>query len=582
MVLKKAYAQDGKIIVTWRAAGSDWNAALNFVKGLPGRTFRPRTRDWEVPDNPDNRAALESAGWEFPQMASAPVPAPVVPSGPPAYLSVKLSPEALNGVSPGLSLRPYQVEAVQFLIHRNGRGLVGDEMGVGKTCSGLGYFLAERRKRPVLVVCKATAKGVWADHIRDWLGERFHVIRGQSLYELPDADWYIINYDILSWRDRDQLREEKAKKAAAKEAGEPFKTRAEMVGWYKALMNIPLQGVIGDEIQMISNPDALMSKAFAKLAKHSPVFIPLSGTPIRNRPADFFTVLNLLAPEEFPNRWKYLHKYCGPKHNGFGWEFKGSSNEDELHERIKPLMIRRLKEDVMKDLPPKQRIIIPMELSPIEVEAYNELDEEFMEWIRGHAASPLEAEKFLSRLKQKIYLMKRESVLQWIRDYIESGQKLVVFAYHRKVLEDLHAQFDREGVLLYGGTSEIDRQTCIKRFQNDDDIRLFFGQTNAAGDSITLTAAAATAFVEYPDTATQVNQCEDRVHRYGQKADSVFAYHLVAPGTTDADIMGMLQEKFEAGNQILDGRSRGNLFGEDFENFNAGLLAKYRRRAFEK
>jgi SWI/SNF-related matrix-associated actin-dependent regulator 1 of chromatin subfamily A len=408
----------------------------------------------------------------------------------------------------------------------------------GKTAQAIGYLAVNPTLRPALIVCPASLKLNWVNEIRKWgLGrERIQILSGRKPDGLFRSDIFIINYDILGYN---QVIDEEQ----------------EIVGWYEILSDIDLKVIISDEAQFISNHKAIRTKAFKRLAKNIPHKIFLSGTPIKNCPAEFFTVLNLLDKKSFPNRWQYLNRYCGPNSNGYATTFKGLSNEKELYRLIYPLMIRREKKDVLKELPPKQKIIVPMECDPVQLRYYEQANSEFKEWVK-EAQKSLSIKEHIEGLKQLAYMAKRNAVIKWIKDYLTSGEKLVVGAWHTRVLDDLEKEFGDISVRMDGSTPANKRQEVVDRFQNDDKIKLFIGNLKVAGVGITLTAASATATIELLWGPGDHDQFEDRVHRIGQEADSVLAYYLVAPDTVEEDIIDIIQEKAKMLGQVLDGESR--------------------------
>jgi len=314
-------------------------------------------------------------------------------------------------------------------------------------------------------------------------------------------------------------------------------------------------GVLVHNCQMVSSHKAIRTKAFKRLAKTVNHKIFLSGTPIKNRPSEFFTVLNLLDKKTFSNRWQYLNRYCAPKSNGFSVVFNGLSNEKELYKLIYPLMIRREKKDVLKELPPKQKIMVPMECDPVQLRSYEQANSEFREWVK-EAQKSLSIKEHIEGLKQLAYMAKRNSVIKWIRDFLTSGEKLVVGGWHTRVLDDIEKEFGNISVRMDGSTPANKRQEVVDRFQNDNKIQLFIGNLKVAGVGITLTAASATATIELLWGPGDHDQFEDRVHRIGQEADSVLAYYLIAPGTVEEDIIEIIQEKAKMLGQVLDGEQR--------------------------
>jgi SWI/SNF-related matrix-associated actin-dependent regulator 1 of chromatin subfamily A len=219
--------------------------------------------------------------------------------------------------------------------------LLADEMGLGKSIQSLSYLGIHKELRPALVICPASLKINWQREIKKWLNEESYILTGRKSTVIPDYPFYIINYDIL-----------------ASEIYVGKKKKLKDDSWIFKLGGLKLKMIIGDEIQAIANNKSIRTRGFVTLRKinKETKFIALSGTPIKNRPSEFFVVLNSLAPTIFPNRWKYLNEFCDPTHNGFGWQFNGASNIEKLNKLIQPIMLRRLKKDVLKDLPLKRKI----------------------------------------------------------------------------------------------------------------------------------------------------------------------------------------------------------------------------------
>jgi SWI/SNF-related matrix-associated actin-dependent regulator 1 of chromatin subfamily A len=463
---------------------------------------------------------------------------------------------------------PYQAGGVDFVESHKGVALIGDQMGLGKTVQAIGFFKLHINIRPVVVVCPASVKYNWQNELYKWLPkEKVHVVEGKKVSELPKADWFIINYDILAvvteWRYR--KNQNGIMKKYIKDVG----------GWIDQLFASGVKAVVGDEIQFISNHQTIRGFSFCKLAKTvKKPLVFLSGTPIRNCPAEFFTALNLLNPQTFSNRWEYLQKYCDPKHNGFGWDYKGLSHGEELHELLKGVMIRREKSQVRKDLPPKVSSIIPMELTAVEKKSYFAADKDFVEWLQSFH-NTIETKAQLSHLKQMAYLAKRNAVIEWIQEFLDSGEKLVVFGYHHKVLDDLYNHFHRLAVKIDGSVSSKKRQEAVDTFQSQSKCRHVVAQLQSVVGMNGMQVASAAAFVEYSEIPTDVLQAEDRLPRPGQEADVVNIYHLTAPGTIDDHIISLLETKYCIISQVMDGKVDGSMFGG---NIDSDLLDIYKGR----
>ncbi len=543
--MKSATIENGQFLI--RFLGDDFTKALRVVKLLDGREYIKNKQCWYAPYNDTNYKLLKDNGFNPPEK-------PIEKNITLPIIDITLFPK----------YRKFQIVGIQFLESVKGIGLLADDMGIGKSAQSIGYAKLHKNIRPILVICPASIKLNWKNEITKWSGEDSYVLSGEK----PDPviprnyNWYIINYDILAYG----VYDDKSVK----------KKLIDIKGWVDRLSELNIKGIIIDECQYLSG-QTIRYKAVVKAKKLlSPkMFIALSGTPMRNCPANFYNILNLLKPELFPNRWKYLFRYCNPKNNGFGWQFIGATNVEELHNKVKGFMIRRTKEEVLTELPHKQKIIVPMELNKVEEKEYLEATKEFIEWLKGYTGkNALQAQEQIEKLKQLAYLAKRNSVIQWIKDYLNTDNKLVVFTYHKNALQDIYSQFKTISVTLDGSTPNKVRQENIDKFQNDKKVRLLIGQIQAAGIGITLTAANACAFSEFGYSPFDHDQAEDRINRIGQKADSITAYYLLNEESIELDMVDMLNNKYENVNRVLDGKSKGDFFTK--EGFASGIIKKYK------
>jgi len=223
---------------------------------------------------------------------------------------------------------------------------------------------------------------------------------------------------------------------------------------------------------------------------------------------------------------------------------------EELHDLLKEsIMIRRKKEDVLTDLPAKQR---SMQFLDIDQKIYETHLKELQKWFRENPDNPAAAMVEIEKLKQATAESKLDNAIKWISDFIET-EKLVVFCTHKVIVKRLQEAFPAS-VALTGETSMQNRQKAVDTFQDNPDCKLFIGNIKAAGVGITLTAASNVAFIEFDFSPSNHLQAEDRTHRIGQK-DSVTAYYLVAENTIDEDIFALLERKNKILDQVLDGNS---------------------------
>lgn len=501
---------DDRLVLDFRF---NWDL-ISSIKNIPGRIFDPKRKVWSVPATMLSARLLQEIGFSVP---------------PEFQEKVSTQVELYETFPPHIGERmlPFQRQAVTFL--KEGRGLLADEQGLGKTISSIGVLAYSPAWRPALIVCPSFLKYNWKDEIERWLpNERVQILNGRKSTEWAvdsRATIYIINYDVLS-------------------------------EWAPVLKEIQLGIIIADEAHYIKSREAKRSKALMSLVKHQfPVperrrFIALSGTPVLNRPVEFFNILHLLAPDIFNSFMRYAHRYCGARHNGYGWVYNGATYVDELREILvsNKIMLRRLKEDVLSQLPKKMYSYIPIEMSHESEILYLQTMMEASNIKSVGGVLP-----FIARLRSIAGLGKTSGAIEWIESQIQDGSKLVVFAVHHDVIDAIYKHFRHCAVKVDGRDSSESRHASVQKFQNDSTCQVFIGQVKAAGVGLTLTAASKVAFIELPWTPGELMQAEDRVHRIGQEYP-VTVYFLLAKGTIDSTMSSKLDAKRKLIDRLVDGQ----------------------------
>lgn len=469
-------------------------------------------------------------------------------------------------VPDGLAYLPYQRAgiATAMQIVRDGIGvLLADEMGLGKTIQAIGIINADPSIERVLVICPASLRLNWQREFGKWLTRRMqtYIVQGSGTpYNFPIT---IINYDIL----------------------------AKHVDW---LQSQSWDMVIVDEAHYLKSKGAKRSRAVfgidaytAKREKIEPTpgiqarhKVALTGTPIPNRTVEGFGLFHWLAPKEFANFFSYAKRYCAGNQNGYGWDFTGSSNLQELQDKLRgSMMIRRLKMDVLTELPAKRRHVVEFPANGAgdavsdenEAWARNEetvrelrvkvelakagSKEEYESTVRALRDAANVAFTEMSRLRHATALQTVPYVIEHILNVLgDEGHKVVIMAHHQDVIAAIMSALAEEGiraVKLTGSTEMKDRQAAVDEFQNSPDCRAFVGNIIAAGVGITLTAAAHVIFAELDWVPGNMTQAEDRCHRIGQR-DSVIVQHCVLEGSLSARMAQRLIEKQEVIDRALD------------------------------
>ncbi len=323
-----------------------------------------------------------------------------------------------------MKTKPYefQVEGVKLINNFQGRVLLSDEMGLGKSLTSLLWINELPKERfPILVVCPASLKYNWQNEARHHLGLRSEILEGQkcvmSLWQ-GNVPITIINYEILKY-------------------------------WLKYVHKLKPRTIILDEGHYLANPSAQRTRAVRKLCKEIPHTLILTGTPLTNRPIELWSLINILRPEIFPSRQIFGFRYCGARKAPWGWTFLGATRLPELHKILtENVMVRRRKEDVLSQLPRKRRIVIPLSLSKEDRSEYHKASTDFLSWISENKPERLSSAARAEGLLKFGYLvrligrMKLPSVIEWIENFLEeSDEKIIVFTLHKKVMHILREKF---------------------------------------------------------------------------------------------------------------------------------------------
>lgn len=434
-----------------------------------------------------------------------------------------------------MDLYDYQKVGVEFFINNNGKAILADTMGLGKSAQALAYLVHQKVGR-TLVVCPASVKFVWENEVKKWthlkpfvFDSTFFRNGNATLDVIKEHDVFIINYDIV------------------KRFLEPYG-------------DIRWDCLIADEFHYLKNSAAQRTKLVRALGRKIPRILLLSGTPLLSRPVELFNGLQMMDSTTWNNWREYTIKYC-KGHDGFwGWDARGASNIPELQKRISRYFLRRTKEEVLKELPPKQFVDIPIEMSPEHRFEYDLAISSFMEYLRDiKQKSPeemrrsLQAEKLvrLGELRQITTKAKTEMAEETIQNVIDGGEKLIVFSCYNEPLQKLHEKFEDISVLILGDTPSELRSKMVDVFQNKDKVKIFFGGIKSAGVGITLTAASSVLFLDYSWVPADHEQAADRCHRIGQKAESITIYQLYAKKSIDEKMKILLENKKLIFNQLF-------------------------------
>jgi len=432
---------------------------------------------------------------------------------------------------PNLSRQPFghQLEAAKFLLEKK-KAILADEMGGGKTTSAIiaAYNIPGKK----LIVCPASLKLNWQKEIIlvDSTA-KIGIINGKTIQDLTGNDWYIINYDILSKH-------------------------------LESILNNNFTSVIFDEshyIKSINNsgkPTAARGKAALQISEKIPYCFLLTGTPITNKTKDIFNSLKAIN-HPLSRKWmNFALRYCNAYRDRYGWSMDGSSNMNELHEKLKPFMMRRLKSELL-ELPEKIRSFIPVEIN---IKEYDRLFNEYMAE-RADMTQGVQLVK-LNALRHLLAVQKIPATLEQIDNLTEQRKQVVIFTCYQEVINQITTKYPKAGTIT-GNDNLTKRQQTVDNFQS--------GKTNiivcniiAAGVGLTLTASDTVIFNDFDWTPANHAQAEDRIHRIGQNQKCNIIYMYANNTDMDSKLSHILESKLANINKIIDNNSD-NMFNKLIE-----------------
>ncbi|XP_054805157.1 uncharacterized protein LOC129308148 [Prosopis cineraria] len=447
-------------------------------------------------------------------------------------------------------LLPFQREGIRFILQHGGRALLADEMGLGKTLQAIAVTSCISESWPVLILAPSSLRLQWASMIQQWLN-------------IPSSDILVVlsqsggsnkgGFTIVSSNTKNSIHLDGVFNIISYDLVPKLQNM---------LVASDFKVVIADESHFLKNAQAKRTTASLPVIKKAQYAMLLSGTPALSRPIELFKQLEALYPDVYKNVHEYGNRYC--KGGLFGL-YQGASNHEELHNLMKAtVMIRRLKKDVLSQLPVKRRQQVFLDLDAKDMKQINALFRE-LEVVKAKikaskSKDEAEALKFTQKnLINKIYTESAEAKIPAVLDYmgtvIEAGCKFLIFAHHQPMMDSIYDFLIKKKVgciRIDGNTAPASRQALVTDFQEKDSIKAAVLSIKAGGVGLTLTAASTVIFAELSWTPGDLIQAEDRAHRIGQ-VSSVNIYYLLANDTVDDIIWDVVQSKLENLGQMLDG-----------------------------
>lgn len=444
-------------------------------------------------------------------------------------------------------LRPYQKDGFNWLstiINYNFGGLLADEMGLGKTLQIIALLLARKEqnhdeKVTNLVVAPASVIYNWYSEIQKFAPKLRVAVLGGNKQERTNLLCKTKSYDVLitSYQSLNH----------------------DLEGYQNLLFDLE----IIDEAQNIKNHQSITAQSVKVIqAKHK---LALTGTPIENKLSELWSIFDYLMPGFLGSYLDFRKKYEIPI-----VKEKKEEIQQQLSDQIAPFILRRLKKDVLADLPEKDEEVVRVKMTGKQAELYNLQTQKIIAQLNGQGDADFKKSRFqvlaqITKIREICcdpHLLyenyhgqsaKLISTINLIKDSLENGHKILLFSQFTSMLEILHEKLNKLHIPLYmitGATPKEKRQEQIQSFNISDKAAVFLISLKAGGTGINLTSADVVIHYDPWWNLAAENQATDRAHRIGQK-HSVKIYKMVAQDTIEEKIIALQQKKAELANAIL-------------------------------
>lgn len=303
----------------------------------------------------------------------------------------------------------------------------------------------------------------------------------------------------------------------------------------------------------------------------------LSGTAIKSRPIELFMPLNLLDKDMWNSFHDFGVRYGAGFEDSFGWKYDGASYLEELYQRISPFYLRRLKKDVLSQLPPKTYSEVVLEMDIKTKREYNKAEKEVIKFINEEGKEDEKEMSFLAKvhlLKKCTETFKLEKARDFIDDIIESGDKVVIFFDYIDTGNAIKELWGDRCVLHTGQMNAIQKHESVTSFQEKKNINVFGGTFGSAGVGITLTSANKLIFIGQAWTPADMGQAEDRIHRATTTHDNVQIMTFLCEDSIDIDIYELLKEKNQVVSKVLDNKD----FKRDVSRGDESIISRLMNR----
>ncbi len=417
-----------------------------------------------------------------------------------------------------LTLYPYQKVGVKFVDRAGGRCLIADAPGLGKTVQAIGY--AQLHNLKTLIVCPLSVTINWQREIKKFTGKKSTIWDSKHYDGELDNQFHIVHYDAVPKID-------------------------------KALRAQTFDLLVCDEATFLKNRQTIRAKSVLGSWKERRKYpgiktkysIFLTGTPVMSRPIEAFSLLNFLDKDRFNNFYHFVERYGG-------WKGDAPRNLQDLHDRTKDLVIRRKKDEVLKELPKKQRNDLYVELTKDEKKEYQALLKEvFGKWKMDGKPSVTHMPKLQAFLIQK----KMPRLIEMIDEFLDNDRSILIFSCYIQPLKFLLEHYGNKAAILTGEMNRNQRQETIDKLTNGEaKVGLFSIRAAGMGIDGLQKIIDTVVFLDMDWVPANHEQAEDRTHRIGQ-TNQVQAYYMICEESIDEYMRDILKDKQQIADLIVDG-----------------------------
>lgn len=496
--------------------------------------------------------------------------------------------EALEMEFPNLNFPPFDFQKAGIAYALQAKGcIIGDEMGLGKTIQGIGVIDAVTKSLTegiALIFCPPQLAYNWAHELTKWIkgNPKIVILRGYKHHaaDVAGAHVVIVPYSVAYQRWKNKLADDLIWRNVKAVIMDEFH-------YLKSHETVDERSVVTGKRVKVYKTQRVRGVFEIVKALNIPYRVGLTGTALTKSPIELAAQLDIIGKLElFGGFTDFRSKYCGAHKTRFGWKYGEVPKAvcEELHDRMRrTCYVRRTVGQVMKELPPLLMSRVLFELSPADQATYRKAEDDTVTWIADQAAkneafeasllgltdkerelaikrrkqdASRKAERALAlaritALRQLAANLKRDQVIKQVNDYLDSGEKVLLFCHHKEQQEAYIAAFPEAARLIARDSQEY-REKEKTRFEHDENCRLMILSDVVGAEGHTLVAARIVVFAEMPWTPKDIDQCMKRAHRYGQKM-LVNVYFLLADKTIDMDLYELIAQKRRQVNLVLDG-----------------------------